>query len=310
MPACSTPRRTLAHGLELSADLLQRAVRRSRLDARDEPDQPVVASLRCRARPIKFASMMPSATNLRTVRRSRSAVQWPACPRFRTRTTSPQGWSGRIRRTVGSHVSSSASTSPRWALIATAADLADRVRVAGAEAGIAADSAALARGPKAGLGAFGDQRPFELRDGAQDLQREHALRRGGVDRIAKAAEVRAEHFQLLDDGQQVADRAREAVQPDHDQGLAWANVAQKASQHRSFAVGAGGVLFQDRVTACRAELVELGIRALLLGGDPRIADQAARGGGFPGFWRHQVRPCVSSGVALPSSVQLVPLAVQ
>ena len=45
--------------------------------------------------------MMPSEANRRTVRRSRSTVQVAACPRFRTRTTSPQGWSGRIRRTVG-----------------------------------------------------------------------------------------------------------------------------------------------------------------------------------------------------------------
>ena len=58
------------------------------------------SSLGCvRARSSKLTSRMPSPTSRRTVRRSRSAVHWTACPRFSIRTTSPQGWSGRIRRT-------------------------------------------------------------------------------------------------------------------------------------------------------------------------------------------------------------------
>jgi hypothetical protein len=48
---------------------------------------------------------MPSATSRRTVRRSRSTVQVGSVVRFRTRTTSPQGCAGRIRRTIGSHAS-------------------------------------------------------------------------------------------------------------------------------------------------------------------------------------------------------------
>jgi hypothetical protein len=36
--------------------------------------------------------MIPSLASRRTVRRSRSTVQVVACPRFRTRTTSPHGW--------------------------------------------------------------------------------------------------------------------------------------------------------------------------------------------------------------------------
>jgi hypothetical protein len=47
-----------------------------------------------------------------------------------------------------------------------------------------ADTAAAARCPEAGLGALRDQSPFELGDGTQHLQREHALWRGGVDRVA------------------------------------------------------------------------------------------------------------------------------
>ena len=167
--------------------------------------------------------------------------------------------------------------------IAAGPDFADGVRVAGAQAGIAADAAAGARGVQAGFGALGDQRPLQLGDGAQHLQREHALRRRGVDRIAQAAEMRAARFELLDDGEQVADRAGEAIEPDHDQGFAGADLAQQARQHRPAAVGAGGVLFEDHVAAGGAEFVALRVGALFFGGDPRVADQAAGGGCFAWF---------------------------
>lgn len=68
-------------------------------------------SLGCgRARPSRLASTMPSSTSRRTVRRNRSTVRRTAPPLpnpgSRTRTISPQGWSGRMRRTVGSQESS------------------------------------------------------------------------------------------------------------------------------------------------------------------------------------------------------------
>ena len=166
--------------------------------------------------------------------------------------------------------------------VAAGAHFADRLRVAGPQAGIAADAAAAARGLQAGLGALGDQRPLELGDGAQHLQGEHALRRGGVDRIAQAAEMRAAGLELLDDGEQMADRAGQPIEPDHDQGFAGADLAQQAGQHGPAAVGAGGVLLEHGGAAGGAQFVELRIGALFLGGDPRVADQAACGGGFSG----------------------------
>ncbi len=101
--------------------------------------------------------------------------------------------------------------------------------------------------------------------------------------------MRAARLELLDDGQQVADGPCEAIQPDHDQGLAGTDVAQKAGQDRTTTVGAGAMLLEDRIAAGRARLIELRIGALFLGGDPRVADQAASCGGFPGFWLHKVR---------------------
>ena len=87
-------------------------------------------------------------------------------------------------------------------------------------------------------------------------------------------------LQLLDDRQQVADRARQTIEPDHDQGFARADLVQQPCQHRPAAIGAGGVLFEDRGAAGCAQFVQLRIGALLVGGDPRIADQSADDGAF------------------------------
>ena len=54
--------------------------------------------------------------------------------------------------------------------IAAGVDLADGLRVAGTQAGIAAHTSAATGSPQPGFGALGNQRPFELRDGAQHLQ--------------------------------------------------------------------------------------------------------------------------------------------
>ena len=142
-------------------------------------------------------------------------------------------------------------------------------------------------GAQPGFGALGDEGPFKLSDAAEHLQREHALRRGGVDRVAQAAEMRPRCFQLLDDGQQVADRTGETIEPDHHQGFAGADLAQQARQHGSAAIGAGGMLFEDCGAAGRAQFVELRIGALFVGGDACIADQAAcaRFSGVSAAWR-------------------------
>ena len=77
--------------------------------------------------------------------------------------------------------------------------------------------------------------------------------------------MRALGFELLDDIEQVTDRPGKAIQSDHDKGLAGPDLAQQTCQHRPGAIGAGGMLLADRVTAGGAQLVELRIGALFLG---------------------------------------------
>ena len=58
------------------------------------------------------------------------------------------------------------------------------------------------------------------------------------------------------------------------------HVADEARQDWSAAIGTRGVLLEDTSAAGRAQFVELRIRALVLGGDARIADQTADCGRF------------------------------
>jgi hypothetical protein len=133
---------------------------------------------------------------------------------------------------------------------------------------------------QSGFGAFSDQRPLQLSDGAERLQREHALWRGGVDWILQGTEVRALRFQLLDDAEQMPDGTGEAVEPHHHQGLAGADAVQQLRQHRTAPVRAGGVLLVDHRAAGGAQFVRLRVGVLLLGRDPGVADQAGLGGRF------------------------------
>ena len=170
--------------------------------------------------------------------------------------------------------------------ITARAHFADSVWVSGTQAGIAADAAAHACRVQAGFGALGDQRALELGDGTEHLQGEHALRRRGINRIAQATKMGPASLKLLDDAQQVADRAGKAVEPHHDQRFTGGDVAQQARQHRPAAVGAGGVLLEDCGATCSAEFVALRVGALFVGRDPRITDQTTCGGRFPAFGWH------------------------
>src|ERR1700733_5069000 len=224
VPPGATARRALAHGLELSGDLLQGALRRCGGDTRDEPDQPVVALLAGRAfqqgrldDALRHQPPYGAAQPLNGPGGLGGAVQnaHDIAPRL-SGTHPPHGRQPRVQLR---------QDAIKVCGVAASTDLTDCVGVTGAQAGISADTTAAARGAPPGPGALRDQCPLELCDGAQHLQREHALWRGGVEGIAQAAEMRPLRLELLDDGEQVADRAGEAVEPDHDQSFAGADLA-------------------------------------------------------------------------------------
>ena len=113
--------------------------------------------------------------------------------------------------------------------------------------------------------------------------------------------MRACGLQLLDDGEQMADRAGEAIEPDHYKGLARADIAQQTRQDGPIAIGAGGVFFKNGGAAGCAQFVELRIGALFFGGDAGVADQTACNGGFSDFWRSHVGCAFAEAPVLQSN---------
>jgi hypothetical protein len=107
-------------GLDLRSNLLQCAVRRGRGDAGCQPHQlPRRAVQQLRLDHALGDKPPDGAAEPFTVQ----LLSWP---RFRTRTTSPQGWSGRFRRTIGNQDSDWARMPARWA----ASQLARILRIA------------------------------------------------------------------------------------------------------------------------------------------------------------------------------------
>jgi hypothetical protein len=78
-------------------------------------------------------------------------------------------------------------------------------------------------------------------------------------------------FELLDHSDEVADRAREPIEPDNHLGLAGLDLVQLARQTRP----------RPPRAPCRSQqhVVRRAVdRSLFLGGDPRVADQTAYDG--------------------------------
>ena len=98
--------------------------------------------------------------------------------------------------------------------------------------------------------------------------------------------MRAALLERFDHLQQMADRARESVEADDDEHVAAADLANQLRQHRPRARRAGSVLLMDDPAAGGAQLVDLSVGGLVLGGDAGVADQAADGAGRRRGWRH------------------------
>ena len=111
--------------------------------------------------------------------------------------------------------------------------LRQRLRPTLADTGIAGELAFGSRGLDSRLRAFGDQRTLELGDGAKNLQRKHALRRRGVDRIPQRSEMGVPGRQILDHLEQMADGSRQAIEAHDDERVADADLADKLGEGRA-----------------------------------------------------------------------------
>lgn len=134
-------------------------------------------------------------------------------------------------------------------------------------------AAALARSAQARLGALADQIALELRQGAEDVEHQHASRRGGVDVLGERAEPDASGRHLADLLDQVTHRAAESIElPDH-QRVAGAKIGQRFGKTGPVGSGTRRPVVENTFASGSPERVVLE-RELLVGGrDAGIADQ-------------------------------------
>jgi len=99
---------------------------------------------------------------------------------------------------------------------------------------------------------------------------------GGVDVLGEGAETRAALLDGLDDLQQVAQRAGEAVVFGHDDDIALAQVIEQPVQLRTAAHRPADLVSEDARAPGGAQGVLLGVEALVFGGDAGVTDNHAR----------------------------------
>ncbi len=165
MPSRATTPRSFLHGLEQGGDLLECAVGCSGPDARDRPNQPAVT--RSQKRPAQQPRLDDAFID-RPAHRAAQPLDGPSqgialaqstiqdahdiAPRL-VRTHAAHGWE------LGIELPQNAVA---MCLVAPFPDLADRLRVAGAQTWIAADASTGPASAQGSLGPFDDQRPLEL----------------------------------------------------------------------------------------------------------------------------------------------------
>ena len=146
--------------------------------------------------------------------------------------------------------------------------------------GTAAPTAATARGREPGLYALLDQRPLELRQRAEDMEQELALRRGGVHLLGERTERDAALLEVVHRGQQMRQRPAEPVQlPDH-QAIAGPDEGQRLCQAGAVVAAAAGVILEQvpLIDPGGEKGVALQVQHLpvAVGRDAHVADQHVR----------------------------------
>jgi hypothetical protein len=126
-----------------------------------------------------------------------------------------------------------------------------------------------------GEGALADHAALELGQGGEEVEHQLAAGGGGVDRLGQRAQTDAARTEVLDGLDQLLERAGEAVElPDHER-VARAHAGEGGLERRAVALRAGGLLLEHPAAAGAVQRVELRGEVLLLGRDPRVADQHA-----------------------------------
>src|SRR3954468_22215379 len=102
-----------------------------------------------------------------------------------------------------------------------------------------------------GAGSLPDHGALELGERPEHLHHHASGRTGGVDRLCQGAEGGARRVDLLQDMQQILERAGQAVEFPDDESIAVAQMAEEVVQLGPIPPSAGGCLLVDARAAGR-----------------------------------------------------------
>ena len=131
-------------------------------------------------------------------------------------------------------------------VVASAHHCPDCLRVPRFQFGIPADPARLSGHGKSCHGPLPDQRPLQLPDSSQNLERELPLRCSGVRRVAQRPKSRTTRLQRVDHCEEMRYTACQSIDADHGQYITWLNPLKKAGEGRALIVAARG-RFRDEL---------------------------------------------------------------
>jgi hypothetical protein len=148
----------------------------------------------------------------------------------------------------------------------------------GRELGLPAAVAALgACGAQARLGSFAHHGALELGESAEHLHHHAAGSRGAVYVFGERAESGAGLFDLVEDEQQVLERARQAIEFPDGEDIAGLEPVKQAMEFRPIPAATRDAFLVDALAACGFEGLDLGGGILVFGlGHAGVAEQDGR----------------------------------
>ena len=135
-------------------------------------------------------------------------------------------------------------------------------------------------GVEAGLDALAGQGALELRQRAEHLEQELALRAGGVDPLGEGTERHVAFLQPVHRRQQMGQRPAQAVELPDDQTIARPQERQRFRQSRPIVTAAAGVILEQVAFidpgAKKSVSLEVGRLTLPVRRDPHVANKHVR----------------------------------
>ena len=141
-------------------------------------------------------------------------------------------------------------------------------------------AAATARRGKPGLHPLLDQGPLELRERAEYVEQQLALRRGGVHLLGQRPEGDAPRLEVSHRGQQMGQRSAQPIQLPDDQAVARSDECQRLGQTGTIATAAADTVLEQvtLIDAGGQQRVTLQVQHLTVavGRDAHVAHQHVR----------------------------------